>query len=96
MSYIRCLSNPERLYIWGDVDGTCHIVFKANHYRVNQMDWDKLLRTYNRCWGPTFVGSLRISETPNFKIRLSGTTVDAKKFSITMWEVTWLHIVRNR
>lgn len=25
MSYIRCLSNPERLYAWHDVDGTVHI-----------------------------------------------------------------------
>lgn len=25
MSFIRCLSNPERLYVWHDVDGTVHI-----------------------------------------------------------------------
>lgn len=25
MSFIRCLSNPEGLYVWSDVDGTVHI-----------------------------------------------------------------------
>jgi hypothetical protein len=25
MSYIRCLSNPEGLYVWHDVDGTVHL-----------------------------------------------------------------------
>ena len=30
MSYIRCLSNPERLYIWYDVDGSIYISAKKD------------------------------------------------------------------
>ena len=30
MSYIRCLSNPERLYAWHDIDGTVHLHYGGN------------------------------------------------------------------
>lgn len=49
MSYIRCLSNPERLYIWGDVDGHVHVTWidsqdAHQHARVKQSHWDGLFR----------------------------------------------------
>lgn len=33
MSYIRSTSNPERLYVWADVDGTVHLHY-GGPYRV--------------------------------------------------------------
>lgn len=53
MSYIRCLTNPEGLYIWGDVSGDAIISTRIGspsgepilRHMPNEL-WEKLLRTW--------------------------------------------------
>jgi len=60
MSYIRCLSNPEGLYIWPDISGDVMIaggpdvapgITEPEQWRSmpNEL-WDKLLETWVRSW----------------------------------------------
>lgn len=52
MSYIRSLSNPEGLYIWGDTNGEAIIlsgepsIFRSMPNKL----WDKLLETWTKNW----------------------------------------------
>jgi hypothetical protein len=99
MSYIRCLSNPEGLYIWGDVHGYCAITCNRSGHKmicIDQRDWDRLLKSWATYPRDLTIGCLHLTETPKYKIRLHGADVNGKKFSITMWEVTWSYIVNNR
>lgn len=61
MSFIRCLSNPEALYIWDDVGGFISIV-APNQYRqiieVKRKDWYKLLKGFVD--GDYYIGSKEI------------------------------------
>ena len=60
MSYIRCLSNPEGLYIWDDVSGDAVIaggpdakpgVTEPEQWRRMPSElWDKLLETWVKNW----------------------------------------------
>ena len=49
MSYIRCLSNPEGLYIWGEAKNRLAITV-AGHSLITYCktsDFDRMLRAYN-------------------------------------------------
>lgn len=60
MSYIRCISNPEGLYIWADVSGDTIIaggadvepgVTEPEQWRRMPIElWDKLLETWVKNW----------------------------------------------
>ncbi len=60
MSYIRCLSNPEGLYIWGDISGDAIIaggpdrepgMAEPDNLRRMPIDlWEKLLETWTKNW----------------------------------------------
>lgn len=54
MSYIRCLSNPEGLYIWGDISGDVIITVAGDEFEVHRQIpielWDKLLETWTGNW----------------------------------------------
>lgn len=111
MSYIRCLSNPEALYIWADLDGSVHIQFGAKEpLRMPTGIFNGLIRKFNKKYGNGF--GLDIDEVlkhrgasltyvkrgKNFKVRLAyhGKLKDAIiKWECFMWEVTWLYIARS-
>jgi hypothetical protein len=49
MSYIRCLSNPEGLYIWGDVDGNTYVSKGADPLlSIPNGLWKKFLKKWHR------------------------------------------------
>lgn len=49
MSYIRCFSNPEGLYIWSDVDKTVHILSKQTVERtVPTKIFDGLIKKWKK------------------------------------------------
>ena len=60
MSYIRCISNPEGLYIWADVSGDAIIAGGTDvepgvpepegWRRMPNELWDKLLETWVKNW----------------------------------------------
>ncbi len=67
MSYIRCLSNPEGLYIWGGCDGTHIWEGKKQSVVVNSKHFDGLLeKAVKTGWypgdEPLRVGSLKVEE----------------------------------
>jgi hypothetical protein len=43
MSYIRCTSNPENLYVWGDIDGYVHWNTNDILIRIPQATFDGLM-----------------------------------------------------
>lgn len=54
MSYIRCLSNPEGIYIWGDGKQTnITIADTGIHKYIPQKIFDGLLKKYNKQFGST-------------------------------------------
>ena len=105
MAYIRPLSNPEGLYIFGHRDG---VEIGGPHgsfnYQVSYEDWNGLIDAYNNddsivgldglTDGETFsYGSLALrteKRGENFKTILS----HEDGWEIEMWDVTWLAIVR--
>lgn len=71
MSFIRCLSNPEGLYIYDDVSGyiaiTCSTIRDSKGpviIKVNRQDWYKLLKGYNqyKFYNGGMVGTLEFKE----------------------------------
>jgi hypothetical protein len=92
MSFIRCLSNPEGLYIWDDVGGFIAITGKKirGMWKVDQEDWYGLIRNYKRGYIPAKCGDLALSFTKGYKVRL--TTPEG---SVTMWETTWYYIASH-
>ena len=57
MSYIRCLSNPEGLYIWADVDGTVKVTIAGENSKDEKClpiaVFDGLIKKYNKNYGET-------------------------------------------
>lgn len=102
MSYIRCLSNPEGLYVWGDCDGRAYFAMGADDLRSCPIEdfhavMDEYLENYESNL-PFTSGILTLSEIeedgPNFsKIKL--TFSDGQK-EIIMWDVTWTYMVNHR
>ncbi len=102
MSYIRCLSNPEGLYIWAQADGSVGISC-LQHRDVLYMPTDvfeELLRRMKARWeapGSYRGGSLKAHPGERFrysKMRLKwkdwgrGVYVDA-------YEVTWHYAAQS-
>lgn len=50
MSYIRCISNPEGLYVYHDVDGfiSLHVSQKPIPLKISLREWFYLKRHYKR------------------------------------------------
>jgi len=66
MSYIRCLSNPEELYIWGDgkyanFSSSIRKKFPDTLYKMPQKTFDNLLKKY-KFKGDTRYKGARIRE----------------------------------
>jgi hypothetical protein len=76
MSYIRCLSNPECLYIWGETGGKIGIsVGTKDTVYVKERNWHSLLRQFAEGWGEDYrSGTLSLKEEsiPNNKSRWLG------------------------
>jgi hypothetical protein len=98
MSYIRCLSNPEGLYIWGSMDGTVTITGnKFKDFSLPTKTFEGLCRKY--CRNPGAADSGRIeykgASVSNEKVgghfRIVFRYQDKK---VVMWEVTWWAIVK--
>jgi hypothetical protein len=52
MSYIRCLSNPEGLYIWPDIDGTVKVTMAGKNF-INEKNipipvFNGLIKKWNK------------------------------------------------
>jgi hypothetical protein len=92
MSYIRSTSNPESLYIWGDLDNNAYVVMGPE--TIGKMPThvlNGLIRKYHRnyCEDTKYKGA-EIKETcidGKFKMQLS-----YKEWQCVMWRVTWDYI----
>jgi hypothetical protein len=92
MSYIRCLSNPEGLYIWrerGSRVAICENIKPIIYVRTR--DFHAVIRQYlDSGHVPIKRGELRLTETGDFKKCLH--TPDR---NIIMYDVTWDYICEN-
>ena len=95
MSYIRCLSNPEGLYIWSD--GESVTITGKNiplFYSIQEKIFDGLIKKYNKNKGwlcgeseaIKYKGA-KLFENADFKVVLS-----YKDWSVSMFFVTWAYI----
>lgn len=100
MSYIRPLSNPEGLHVWKDCSGFVAIMRSSGReVRVDPYAFNGLLRKWaERCHEAVRCGSLtvRCDGETRYKVCLRGVDIYEQPFSLTMFEVTWDRIVRNR
>jgi hypothetical protein len=95
MSYIRSISNPEGLYIWGDGE-MANITTKDSfrtYMRVPMDIIDGLILKYHRSNLPDVCSykGCKISE-----IMIDGALkmkLEYADWSIFMWDVTWTYIV---
>jgi hypothetical protein len=92
MSFIRCLSNPEGLYIWHDVGNFIAITGDQipGIWEINTRHWYGLLRQYRKNSRTCKYGSISIRENENFKVVLK-----TPHGEIEMWLVTWDYIARH-
>lgn len=99
MSYIRCLSNPEGLYIYGSSAGL-EICFPAVDNRktiiCNNSDFEKFVRKWDSEGMPDEFSYKEFSIVE--ENRGSGEFKQYLKIGneeIEMWHVTWMYIVHN-
>lgn len=101
MSFIRCLNNPEGLYIWHDIGGFIAITQNGNTEmkRVPVKLFYDLCKNFNkrRCdldvkSGPDQLG---ITETNDFSRYTLSYRGDRVQWELPMWQVTWCYIVSN-
>lgn len=97
MSYIRCLSNPEGLYIWHDTSGYIVVSYRAGMFACAVEDFNYLLEQWDK--NGTFASrpTCSVKETKKFKVQLTLRGHDGQKppKRITMWLVTWAYICRH-
>lgn len=101
MSYIRCLSNPEGLYIWGSDKKTNEVYISLGVEKLKVLslsDFNKIIKKFNNYEedgnemyksGKIKLEYIKVGK--DFKYRLS-----CGKWHIDMWEVTWQYICRTR
>lgn len=94
MSYIRCASNPEKLYIWGDVDKVAHISMGTETVGTLPVSvLDGLIKKYvDKYFEDCKYNCAEIKEINiegEFKMQLSYKD----QWKIVMWGVTWDYIV---
>src|SRR4051794_24657585 len=67
MSYIRTLSNPERLYVWGERDGNIYWTWKNGHTTCTRKDFDGLMKAFKKARQelPISYGELSLEEIPS-------------------------------
>lgn len=100
MAYIRCLSNPESLYVWGDVDGNTYISWNdkcgvAQMYGIPSKDFDECFRRLkvwekeNALWEKSFkYAGIEIAEV-NFEEISKRILCDEELdnlYKVSMWE----------
>lgn len=97
MSYIRCLSNPEGLYVWADCDGTTYFWIGGEEnddkscIRIPNHHFVKVCEKWYEGEDPLSYKGVKVYEdNKDWKIVLS-----YKGKSIRMWRVTWEYIVRH-
>jgi hypothetical protein len=107
MSYIRCLSNPEKLYIWADCSDNVHIsTGPEKEFKIPRSTFDMLIKLYVKDCGCeenySYKGAKLIYErvppivqTPLGKFGDFKWVLTFKNNTIEMWETTWSHIVLN-
>lgn len=103
MSYIRCLSNPEGLYIIGTSQGVEIVGEKP--IIMPEKDFNNLIKMYvkDRCGENFKSGDIRLvykpvapfKDTPMGKIGDFKWVLTFKKRRVEMWDVTWNQIVCN-
>lgn len=103
MSYIRCLSNPEGLYIIGTSEGV--EIFGEKPIVMPAKDFNNLIKMYvkDRCNEDFQSGGIKLvyKRVPPFKDTVFGKmgnfkwVLTFKKRRVEMWDVTWNHIVCN-
>ena len=94
MSIIRCLSNPEGLYIIYSSNGV-EIMrpYPEETICVNEQDFDDFMsgaKVSMPIYREHEYKNLKVYSTEDFKTCLE---IDGKK--IIMWDVTWFYIVNN-
>jgi hypothetical protein len=91
MSYIRCLSNPEGLYIWGNRDGTVTATgnkFKA--FNLPTKTFEGLCRKYAN--GGDWDDKTVYKDASVSYEKVGGHFRSVFRYQdkkIVMWEVTW-------
>lgn len=88
MSYIRCLSNPEGLYIWGDISGEIAICINANIKWATSEDFHGVFKAYDKNWGEGCYdyGELTLRERDDLEFRWSLSS--SRGWEIILWQVT--------
>lgn len=91
MSYIRCLSNPERLYVYGSIHGIewCGAGFSVT---LPEEEFIKfVLKERKTCYDVLEHGDFKIFKTEDFKreLQYKGKTL------AVMWDVTWAYIANS-
>lgn len=100
MSYIRCLNNPEGLYIWWDVSQQIAIVEGASPIKWAPLkEFHALCRKFHKHHNDVDIDTglhhLMLRETDNYAKYMLTYTGDRVEWSIVMWQVTWHYIVNN-
>lgn len=94
MSYIRSVSNPERLYIWGGSRGIVEIAVGSNDllHIPRHVFRGILRRWYQRQDDITKYRGATMTQTKDFKYELTykDWTRDEK---VKAFDVTWMYIV---
>ena len=103
MSYIRCTGNPDRAYVWHDIDGTVHFTVSGN--KGQQVCFNATIEKPFKVPHRIFLGLIRniINGKPHSyggftvekSIKTGKVTLSYHGQYIRMWEVTWMFIVNQ-
>lgn len=106
MSYIRCLSNPEGLYIWESFNGLIISQSCDNEFKMPVSIFNNMIRLYVKDCGCNENYSYKgcklvykpvapFKDTPMGKLGVFKWVLTYKKHRLELWDCTWSHIVLN-
>jgi len=91
MSYIRSISNPEGLYIWGGTQGIEISVGSDPLLTIPRHIFRGVLKRWYRYGENVSYRGARMSQTPDFKYQLEYKDWEGR--SVKAYDVTWTYIV---
>lgn len=95
MSLIRCLSNPEGLYVWGDRKNVHFMIEGLDVLVIPHSKFNGIMKKYRgvnmdmKYGKDTSLQEIKCSDS-SYRLRLK-----YKNKSVSMWEVTFRYIHKN-
>lgn len=100
MSYIRCTSNPDSLYVWDDIDGNTYFSLGPDDpYSMPCEAFQDMMRMWDEYWGEAVCfanGNGTIYEGQTGRVVIAYNDYEADNhWEIDIWYSTFMYMFHN-